>query len=573
MLTRTEKRLPTPKEINLVQLVYLVAMAASFSLGGATEPSNDTAIADRPRLLVVIVIDQFPAWVIPRVEHHFVAGGFRRLMNDGTWFTQANYPQSATITAVGHATIATGAIPAAHGIVGNGWYDREREQEVYCVADETVQIVGGPADREEKVSPRLLNATTFADENRIASGFHAKTIAISAKDRSAILLGGHTGKAIWYSQKSGLFLSTTYYYPDGKLPSWAEQINATRPADTYFQKTWTPLLDPDLYGAPPDDREYEINHKGLGHTFPYVIGKGISLGPEYYKALAVSPLGSELLLSMARAAIAGEQLGGRDVTDILCISLTANDYVGHAFGPESIEYMDITLRTDRLLEKFLAELDETIGRNRWTVVLTSDHGSCPSPEYLSGEGFDVGRVDPAQILAVADSALDDAFGSDDWVAPYNDPGVTFRPNVLKKHNVPLVNAQRVAAAAVRHVPGVAEVFTSLQLLSGQVPPVAIARAAAATSHFQRGPDLIVVPKPYWYLSKEMHQHAAMHGTPYPYDTHVPVFFYGPGIPAERRDERVSVTAVAASLSSYLAVPAPTASDSAPLFHVVPHQEP
>jgi hypothetical protein len=330
------------------------------------------------------------------------------------------------------------------------------------------------------------------------------------------------------------------------------------------------LLDPGLYGAPPDDRDFEIKHKGLGHTFPYVLGKGIALSPEYYKALAVSPQGSELLLNMARAAIAGEQLGARDVTDILCISLTANDYVGHAFGPESIEYMDITLRTDRLLEKFFADLDDTIGRGRWSVVLTSDHGSCPSPEYLSGEGYDVGRVDPTQILAAADGALDDAFGSDDWLAPYNDPGVTIRPSVLKKHKVSVANGQRVAAGAVRLVPGVAEVFTSLQLLSGQLPPVAIARAAAVTSHVQRGPDLIVIPKPYWYLSKEMHQHAAMHGTPYPYDAHVPVFFYGPGIPAQRHGERVSITAIATTLSSYLEVPAPTGSDAESLFQPIHH---
>jgi len=523
---------------------------------------------ERPKLVVLIVIDQFPAWIIPRMEKHFAPGGFRRLMNDGAWFTEAYYPQAATITGVGHATIATGGLPAGHGIVGNAWYDREREVEVYCVADDSVQIVGGPAEKETKVSPRLLTSTTFADENRIASAFRAKTIGISAKDRSAILLAGHTGKAIWYSQKSGLFLSTTYYYPDGKLPEWAAKFNAPKPADKYFQQTWKPLLDPAEYAAPPDDRPFEINHPGLGRTFPFVIGKGLKLGPEYYKALSVAPQGNELLLDMARAAIAGEQLGSRVVTDILCVSLTANDYVGHAFGPESIEYMDMTLRTDRMLEKFFADLDEKIGRGRWMVALTSDHGSCQSPEYLTEQGFDVGRVDPQQILTAADKALDDAFGSDDWLAPYNDPGVTIRPSVLNKHKVSSANAQRIAAVAVRRVPGVAEVFTSLQLNSGQIPPTTVARAAAATNHLQRGPDLIIIPKPYWYLSREMHQHAAMHGTPYPYDTHVPVFFYGPGIRATRHSKRVQLTDVAPSICRLLRVPAPTSSDGVALPELV-----
>jgi predicted AlkP superfamily pyrophosphatase or phosphodiesterase len=535
------------------------------ALCGLGDGSELQVAPERPKLVVLIVIDQFPAWIIPRVEQHFSPGGFRRLMNDGAWFTEAYYPQAATITGVGHATIATGGLPAGHGIVGNAWYDRDREVEVYCAADDTVQIVGGPAAKETKVSPRLLTSTTFTDENRIASGFRAKTIGISAKDRSAILLAGHTGKAIWYSQKSGLFLSTTYYYPDGKLPTWTEKFNAARPADKYFQQVWKPLLDLAEYAAPPDDRPFEINHPGLGRTFPFVIGKGIKLGPEYYKALSVAPQGSELLLDLARAAIAGEQLGSRGVTDILCVSLTANDYVGHAFGPESIEYMDMTLRTDRMLEKFFNDLDETIGSGRWTVVLTSDHGSCQSPEYLAEQGFDVGRVDPQQILAAADKALDDAFGSDDWLAPYNDPGVTIRPSVVKKHKASLAQAQQIAAATVRRVPGVAEVFTSLQLNAGQIPPTTVGRAVAATNHLQRGPDLLIVPKPYWYLSREMHQHAAMHGTPYPYDTHVPLFFYGPGIPAGSHSEIVRITDAAPSISHYLGVPAPAANEGRPLL--------
>lgn len=543
-----------------------ITLALALIASPVSCPPADES-AELPKLVVLVVIDQFPAWIIPRVEKHFAPGGFRRLMNDGAWFTEAYYPQAATITGVGHATIATGGVPAGHGIVGNAWYDRDKEIEVYCVADDSVQIVGGPAEKEPKVSPQLLTSTTFADENRIASGFRAKTIGISAKDRSAILLAGHTGKAIWYSQKSGLFLSTTYYFRDGKLPAWAEKFNAAKPADKYFQQTWKPLLDPAEYAAPPDDRPFEISHPGLGRTFPFVIGKGLKLGPEYYKALSVAPQGSELLLDMARAAITGEHLGSRGVTDILCVSLTANDYVGHAFGPESIEYMDMTLRTDRMLEKFFSDLDEKIGRGRWMVALTSDHGSCPSPDYLREQGFDVGRVDPQQILAAADKALDNTFGSDDWLAPYNDPGVTIRPSVLKKHKASLPNAQRIAADAVRSVPGVAEVFTSTQFTLGQLPPTAVARAAAATNHMRRGPDLVIIPKPYWYLSREMHQHAAMHGTPYPYDTHVPVFFYGPGISAGRRTEAVHVTDAAPSISAYLGVPAPAANEGKSILDI------
>ncbi len=533
---------------------------------GATPAGIEDRPAERPSLVVLIVIDQFPAWIIPRVDRHFGPGGFRRLMDDGAWFEQAYYPQSATITGVGHATIATGALPAGHGIVGNQWFDRATGKEVYCVADESVQVIGGPAEKEPKVSPRLMTATTFADENRIASGFRAKTVAISAKDRSAILLAGPTGKAIWFTQKSGLFLSSTYYFPDGKLPKWAADVNATQPALRYFNKTWNPLLDAAAYGAPRDDRPWEIDHKGLGRTFPHVLGAGLKPGPDFYKALTVSPMANELLLDLARAAIAGEQLGARGATDVLCVSLTSNDYVGHAFGPESIEYLDMTLQTDRQLAKFFTDLDAQIGAGRWSVVLTSDHGACPSPEFLREQGMEVGRVDPAQIIAAADKALDDTFGSEDWLAPYNDPGVTLRVEPLKKHKIAAAHAQRVVAEAIRHVTGVADAFPALQLASGQIQQTPVARAAAATVHLDRGPDVIVIPKPYWYLSREMHTHAAMHGTPYSYDSHVPLFFYGPGIPSGRHLQRVLVTDLAATISSYLQMPAPTSAEGLDLLH-------
>jgi predicted AlkP superfamily pyrophosphatase or phosphodiesterase len=518
--------------------------------------------AESPRLVVLVVVDQLPAWVLPRVEPHFGAGGFRRLMHDGAWFTSAYYPQAATITAVGHATIATGAGPADHGIPGNVWFDRAADRELYCVADDTAHIVGGPGQGETRVSPRLLTATTFADECRIASRFRSKTVAVSAKDRSAILLAGHTGRAYWYSQKSGLFLSSSYYFPEGHLPDWAERFNAERPADGYLHQTWNPLLAAAAYDVPPDDRPFEIHHKGLGRTFPHVLGANLPVGPDFYKALSVAPQGSELLLRFARAAIAGEQLGTRDAMDVLCISLTAPDYTGHAFGPESIEYLDMLLQTDRQLAGFFADLDRTVGERRWLAVLTSDHGACPSPEYLREQGMDVGRVDPAELVKQADAALDAAFGPDDWLAPFNDPGLTIRVAPLRRYKTRSSDAQRVVADAVRHVPGVAHAFGAGDLSAGVHAAGLATRSAAATLHADRGPDVVVIPKPYWYLSRELHQHAAMHGTPYEYDAHVPVMFYGPGIVAGRRDQRVSLTGVAATLADFTGTPRPSASSGA-----------
>ncbi len=528
--------------------------------------AGEAAHPERPKLVVLIVIDQFPAWVLPRVEPHCGANGFRRLMDEGAWFEQAYYPQSATLTAVGHATIASGGLPAGHGIPGNNWYDRATDREVYSVEDKTVSVVGSPVAGELQVSPRNLTSTTFADEWRIASGFRAKAVALSAKDRSAILLGGQTGTAFWYGAKSGRFLSSTYYFPDAKLPAWVARFNAARPADQFLRAAWTPLLDPESYAAPPDDRPFEIDHPGLGHTFPYVLGKdNLPLGPDFYKLLLVTPQGNELLVDFALEAVTAERLGDRGMTDVLCLSLTANDYVGHAFGPESLEYMDLAVRTDRLLARLFAALDDRLGAGSWAAVLTSDHGSSPSPDYLREHGLDVGKVDPDEIVKAADAALDAAFGSDDWVAPYNDPGVTLRTEALRRHKASPRDAQRVAAEAIRAVRGVADVFAMSQLAAADFPPTALARAARATVHPSRGPDLVVVPKPYWFLSKEMTKHAAMHGTPYPYDTHVPLFFYGPGIAAGRHGERVAMTDLAPTVCAYLGIPAPSACEGQSLL--------
>jgi len=517
--------------------------------------------AEPPRLVVLIVIDQFPAWVLPKVQPHLAPAGLRRLFEQGAWFEQAYFPQAATITGPGHAMIATGALPAGHGIAGNVWYDRSiaspDAREVYCVRDDSVRIIGGPAAGETPVSPRLLTATTFGDELRVATGFRSRIVAASMKDRGAVLLAGHTGKSFWYSAQSGRFLSSTYYY-DIKPPGWADQFNAARPAEKHLRSRWSLLLDPAQYAAPPDDRPFEMPPKGLGRTFPHVLGTpDMQVGGDYFKLLAFTPAGVGLLLDFGRAAIAGEQLGSRGVTDVLALSLSSNDYVGHAFGPESIEYLDLMLQTDRLLEKFFADLDRSVGAGRWLAVLTSDHGAAPSPEYLREQGMPVGRVDPGQLVAAADKALDDAFGTDDWVATLHEPGIFLRPEPLRKHKLSPAAAQRAAAAACQRVTGISEVFAASDLVAGRLPDSAVARAAAATLHPDRSPDLIVVPKPYWYLDREIDRMAAMHGTPYPYDAHVPVVFYGPGIPAGRRADRVSITDIAATLATILRTSAPS----------------
>jgi hypothetical protein len=521
------------------------------------------------KLVVLIVIDQFPAYILPKLEKHFGAGGFRLLTDRGAWYQQAYYPQAATLTGVGHATIATGGLPAGHGIPGNDWYDQARDREVYCVDDDSHQWIGGKSKGEAGTSPRNLTSTTFSDEWLIAQSFRPRTIGISLKDRGSILLTGRVGKSFWYDATTGLFVSSTYYYPDGRLPTWTEEFNSTRPADRYFHKTWKLLLIPEAYGAAADDRPYELPPKGLGRTFPHVLGQGLTqTGPDFYRALATAPQGNELVLDLARAAIAGEQLGTRGVTDILCLSLTSNDYCGHCFGPESLEYHDITLQTDRQLEAFFHDLDRSVGLDRTLIVLTSDHGASPTPEYLAERGMPVSRIDQDEIARVADAALDKRFGAGDWCFKFLNPGLFLRSEPMRQFNVSAAEAEQVAGQAIRQLRGVATVFTRSQLAFGRVPQTEMARLATATFHPDRSPDLIIVQEPYWYLYKDMKKNAGMHGSPYPYDTHVPVLFFGPRIPAVRVATRVELTDVAPTIAAYLGMPAPSACVGKPLVEIV-----
>jgi predicted AlkP superfamily pyrophosphatase or phosphodiesterase len=555
-----------PQEMEMILQFLFAMMAAS---GGGDQAAPATPSREPLRLVVVVVIDQFPAYLLPRFERHFAPRGFRMLMDHGAWFQQAHYPQAATLTGVGHATVATGGLAAGHGIAGNDWFDRERDREVYCVEDEKYTWVGGKGKPDDGTSPRNMTSTTFSDEWCLATEMRPRVVAISLKDRGSILLAGQLGKAFWYDAGTGSFVSSTYYYPDGKLPAWVEQFNAARPTHRFFQQSWDLVAKREAYSAIADDRACEIEPKGLGRTFPHVLGNGLDQpNGDFYKLIATTPQGNQITLDLARAAFEAEQLGRRGVTDMLLLSLTSNDYVGHNFGPESLEYQDITLQTDRQLDSFFADLDRTIGLKHTLIALTSDHGVAPAPEHSKELGLPVGRIDPDEIAREADAALDRAFGDDDWSAMFRNPGLFLRAEPSRKRKLPRSDVEQVAAQAIRRIPGVADVFTRSQLAAGQLPETAIARSVAATFHSERSPDVIIVQQPYWYLYKDVKKNAGMHGSPFPYDTHVPVLLHGPEIQPGRYRRRVSPADIAPTICHILGIAEPSACEGSILDEAI-----
>src|SRR5215831_2105939 len=337
----------------------------------------------RPRLVLVIVADQFRYDYLDRFGDLFGMNGLKRLMRDGASWIDANYDQVPTYTAPSHATIMTGAYPALTGIVANEWPDRETGKKVSSVSDADGTLFAGGA-AEEASSPRRLMASTLGDELRLATNDRSKVIGISVKDRAAILTAGrHANAAYWISQQTGSIVSSNYYF--SQLPGWVTKFNATRPEDKYFGAKWERLLAEQEYlrGAGSDSPAWEkVKSATDTNSFPHVITGGLTApGEKFYEALDVSPFTSDILLAFAKEAITNEHLGADDDPDVLAISFSANDYVGHRYGPYSQEVMDVTLRFDRQLAELLEFVDSRVGLSNTIIVFTADHGVAPIPEH------------------------------------------------------------------------------------------------------------------------------------------------------------------------------------------------
>lgn len=544
-----------------------------------------TAPVPTPRLLVLVVIDQFPRELLDRFGPLFGAGGFRRLLEQGADFTDCHHEMLGTFTGPGHAVAVSGAYPVETGIVHNAWYSRRAGRVVHCVADESHRIVGlrvASDDREGAAPPPSLSATV-GDVLRLATGMRAKVVSVAIKARSAVLLGGqHPNGAYWFDENTCSFVTSTYYARE--LPAWAAEFNAAAPCERYIGGKWTKVradVDYERW-ADVDDAPYERPAHGMGRTFPHEIGElsGEGAGAERYAAVAASPFGNELLFELGRAAIEGEELGRDDVPDLLALGLSSNDLVGHAFGPHSQEVLDITLRTDRLLADFLAFLDARIGKDRWAVVLTSDHGIAPVPEYLERRGLLPVREDhyrrssTAFRIAVSEALARRFFAS-------GSPPEEFR-NVIEAWIQPFVYVNPGASAllpqpfsfddlleAVREetlrLEGVRRVYVRSERPALASSQESLDRRAYRSWHPENGGDLLVVMEPYWLDTETA---ATTHGSFYRYDTHVPMILYGAGVRPGRFARPTEVVDLAPTLARLLRVMPPPMSQGRVLSEAV-----
>jgi hypothetical protein len=532
------------------------------------------AAEPQPALVVVIAVDQFRADYLERFREFFAPDGLALLMDQGAAFTDCRYRHAVTKTACGHATILSGVHANLHGIIANDWIDRDTLQRVNCVDDDRVQLLGlEPPKNGVKMpgrdpllgaSPRRFLATTVGDTFKLARNGRPKVIAVSNKDRSAILLGGHFADAAYWMDK-GRMVSSTYYMPE--LPAWVRTFNDADRVDGYFGRTWERLLPAAVYKRVqgPDDGPGEAPDFGLGRTFPRRIDGGAkTITPAFYSAFEVSPFKSEVLVAFARAVVENENLGRRGTTDFLCLSFSVNDSIGHNYGPDSHEVMDITLRTDRMLADFFRFLDGRIGLRNCTIVFTADHGTAPVPERvkLLNPHADAGRIDNVRILKTCEAALDRAFGplgeGRHWLI-VDSSWLLFTRGVLEQKKVAPAAAQVVVRDALRTLEFVRDAFTRAQLESGAVTGD-FAEATRLSFNRERSGDVYYQPKPFWIERKI----GTNHGTPYVYDTHVPLLWFGVGVPPGVHRERVGVDDIA-PLAHLLGILAPPMSQGRVLF--------
>ena len=538
--------------LNRRRLLSLALVAAALSACSTTGAPPAAAPQPAPKLLVLVVIDGLPMRQVTGYRDQLAPDGFARFLERGRWFADAHYGHGHTVTAAGHAVMLSGAYPQRSGIISNEWRDPATGAPVYNTGDADYQYIDSPTAPLSGTSPRNLKVETLGDVLRTRSP-ESKVIGISGKDRGAILPAGHKGTAYMYMTETGRFASSTYYMP--RHPQGGTDFNAGKPADAFFKKTWTPLLPEAAYArSVPDGQSWQVA-SGNGNRLPAVLGDKMDApGPRFYGNLLASPFGDELTLAFARAAVTNEKLGQRGVQDILSVSLSSHDYVNHAFGPESRLSHDHTLHLDRHLQAFFQFLDQQVGAGNYVLALTADHGFTDTPEWAATQGRDAGRFSGGPSLAAVNAALSARFGVDKLARDFSAAGLLLNDKLAAERGLKFADVQAAAREELLKLPGVAAVFTREQLL-GTDTATPYLDAMRKSFDPARAAQLQIVLKPHWIYSYR--PGGSTHGSPYDYDTHVPLLFWGPSYVGQGEVKaRAEVADLAPTLAALAGLPAP-----------------
>jgi hypothetical protein len=509
--------------------LFLLVVSAALAAAPAQPERSDL------RLILLIAVDQFRYDYLTRFRSEYTSG-LRRLLNDGAVFVDANLEHYPTVTAVGHSTMLSGATPSVSGIIGNDWFDRETASTVTSVSDTKVAVLGGLSDAA--ASPHRLLVTTVGDQLKLASaaarGSDAapRVIGVSLKDRAAILpVGRGADAAYWWDTKAGAFVTSTYYGPS--LRPWVAAFNARRPADAWVGKPWAVLSDPTT-------------------VFQQLPKQP---GPDLYQAVYNTPYGSDLLLEFATKTLEEEKLGQRGVLDLMSVSFSSNDAIGHKYGPDSPQVRDVSIRTDRVIGALLDRIDRAVGLQHTLVALTADHGVAPLPEVLQKQSLPGGRMASKDLFDPMQQALEKKYGPGKWLLSTAGSSPYFNYELAAKVGADLADVRRVAAQAAMAVPHVTRVYTRDELARGVAPDDRIGHRIIRGFNQQRSGDLEIILEPYWIRDAA----GATHGTPYNYDAHIPLILMGARIKPGEYADPVALNDLAPTLATLANVEIPAGS--------------
>ncbi len=516
-----------------------------------------------PKLIVGVIVDQMRFDYLTRFANHYGEGGFRRLIREGFNCRNNHFSYAETSTAPGHASIYTGSTPSVHGIIGNNWYDKASQQMVYCVEDSSYSSLGTTTDAGQK-SPHRLNSPTITDMLRTHFQMRSKVISISIKDRSAVLPGGFTANAAYWFQglSEGKWISSTYYMDN--LPKWVSDFNSSGKAASY-KKTWNTLKEINQYlESGPDSNKYEEAFNGeTGAVFPHKLEE-IWEANSRFELLKSTPYGNSLTTDFAMAAITNERLGKDQYTDFLAISYSSTDIVGHRFGVNSKEIQDTYLRLDMELERLLEKLDSEVGEGQYTLYLTADHGAMHVPGYLQELKIPAGLVGIAEYNERFEQFLQYNYGTTDIIQHRSEKHLFFNYKVIANLGLQVKKVQEDIRREILTYSPIDRVYTADQLLNSSYDE-GISYLIQNTFHPKRSGDILLVYKP---GNTAYDTTGSSHGSPYKYDTHVPLIFYGTGIKKGSTAKRTDITDIAPTLSSLLGMAFPYGGQGEPIEAVL-----
>jgi len=559
-----------------ILLFAILVIALFFTLLSPSHAGN------KPKLILQITVDQLRGDLPTRYYNRLGEGGLRYLLDKGVVFNNAHHAHANTETIVGHVTLATGAHPSEHGMIGNIWFDRSTGVTTYNIEDPNHKLLteGADVDASTEIdptqkaassdgrSPASILTTTFSDELSSLTAGKAKVFGISVKDRGAVSMAGHSGKAFWFSKSTNEFVTSSYYYK--KYPQWVVDWNAKKLPEQYSGKAWELMHPLDTYlFADRDDQEWEFDLAGYGRTFPHQFNTPDN---KYYSTyLTVSPAGDELTLEFAKAAIDAEQIGDDDITDFLGVSFSATDYIGHFFGPSSLESEDNILRLDRTLANLFAFIDEKIGLKNTLIVLSADHGGPEAPGYLKSMGIPTGYVSPdTWDKQPAIDRIKSKFGiKGKLIEGYDHPYLYLSNEVIGNSKVDLLALEAAIVDELVRFPGVSTAVSSSALARGVVADNYLTRAMTNNYHPKRSGNVYVVFEPGWFINNlDGLSVAVVHGSPWPYDTFVPIIFAGYKLKPQTVSRRVHTVDVASTLANIVGAKPPSGASGEVLLEVL-----